>query len=277
MNFDKRASQIILEAGGYIGSRSRAKNPQEALNDLRNHFKIIENNAKLLKAHPDRLEVDSDSYNKVLEIIAILNEWGPQLKDRGGRPLDIKKETTRALDITNRPEHDYNNITSETKLREWKPLYRKWFALYSKYMEFKATDRRSISQAQEPNPMEIFYFGTDNMPYVTRLNFDSEGMVHGTIFLRTNRFNDIQVDQYRDDTGKPVKPLKFEKGKPKGSIPLNADVERTFGKPEISRDELKQILNSDNAEKQFKKRIAGDAKLKAWYDKKYSKVNTEKL
>lgn len=273
MKFNAIVKNLLNEAGGYIAQTSQSKDAKSAIINLQNDFKQLEKNADLLRIHSDRYEVDSDSYRRVIEIINTLNQWGPQIKDARGNPINSEAEIKRALEISNRPEHDYKSITAETKLTAWKPLYRKWFALYSKFFPHKAVNKRSVDTQQQPDANEIFYFGSDGLPYVTRLSFDGEGKVHGTIFLRTNRFADVQVDQIKDPTsGKPVKPIKFEGGKQKGTIPLNADVERVFGQPEISKSELENVLNSKKAEKAFKQRIAKDPKLKAWYDKKYSKV-----
>jgi hypothetical protein len=206
-----------------------------------------------------------------------LEVWGKGIKDKQGRSINVNEEIKKILELTNTPEHDYKKITPETKLTQWKPIYRKWFALYTKFFPFKATDRRSMSQAQRPEANEIFYFGTDGLPYVTRMSFDADDTVDGTIFLRTNRFNDIQVDQLFDQEGKVVRPMRFEGGKQKGSIPLNAKVEKVFGQKEIGRKDLKKVLNSDKAEKAFQKRLKADPQLKAWYDKKYSRVNVEKV
>jgi hypothetical protein len=108
------------------------------------------------------------------------------------------------------------------------------------------------------------------------MSFDAQDNVDGVIFLRTNRFNDVQVDQiFNSETGKPVKPLRFEAGKRKGTIPLNAKVEKVFGQPEISKRDLQSVLNSAAAEKAFKQRIKKDPALKAWYDRKYSRVSSK--
>jgi hypothetical protein len=273
MNFNRIVKTILNEAGGYIAQTSKARNVDEAVKELQDNFKQLQKNAELLKIHPDRYEIDSDSYRRTVDIINTLNQWGDRIKDAQGRSINRDAEVKRALDMSNRPEHDKNTITSETKLTAWKPLYRKWFALYSKFMDFKAVNRRSMDTQQTPDANEIFYFGSDGLPYVTRMSFDAQGNVEGIIFHRTNRFADTQIDQIKDPTtGKPVKPIKFEKGKQSGTIPLNANIERVFGQPEISKNELQTVLNSPKAEKAFKQRIARDPKLKAWYDKKYSKV-----
>jgi hypothetical protein len=278
MNFNSRVKHFILEAGGYLPQTSKSKTPQEAINDLKNNFKQIENNSKLLKVHPDKFEIDSDSYRRVLEIINTLNQWGDQIQDKAGRPINKDSEIKRALEMSNHPDHDYKQITDKTKITAFKPIYRKWFALYSKHMPHQALDRRTYSQAQAPEANEIFYFGDDGLSYVTRLSFDAQDTVDGTIFLRTNRFNDVQVDQiFNPETGKPVRPVRFEEGKRKGTIPLNARVEKVFGQPEIGKAELKKVLNSKEAEKAFKRRLKADPQLKAWYDKKYSRVNVAKM
>jgi hypothetical protein len=278
MNFNTKVKHYLLEAGGYLPQTSKSKTPQEAINELKNNFKQIENNSKLLKVHPDRFEIDSDSYRRVLEIINTLNQWGGQIKDKMGRSISPENEVKRALDISNHPDHDYKKVTAETKITSFKPIYRKWFALYSKYFPHKALDRRTYSQDQKPEANEIFYFGDDGLPYVTRMSFDAQDNVDGSIFLRTNRFNDVQVDQISNpETGKPVRPVRFENGKRKGTIPLNSRVERAFGQPEISKAELKKILNSKEAEKAFKRRLKADPQLKAWYDKKYSRMSVAKV
>ena len=276
MNFNKRISQLLNEAGGYMGGRTGIKSPEEAIKKLTDNFKILEHNAKLLKSHPDNYRMDAESLKVTTETINILNEFGPKIVTKGGKPLDVQGEIQRALQISNRPEHDYTKITAETKITSFPMVYRPWFSLYSNHVKFKALDRRSISQEQQPDADEIFYFGTDNLPYVTRLSFDAEDKVHGTIFLRTNRFKGIQVDQIRDQDGRPVKPIRFEGTKPKGSIPLNASVEKVFGEPEVSREELKQLLNSKSAEVAFKKRMKSDPELKSWYETKYTKAKSIK-
>jgi hypothetical protein len=282
MKFNFLVKKIINEAGGYIAQRSASRSPEEAIKNLKENLKQLEQNAKLLKIHSDRFEVDSDSYRRAVEVINTIQQWGNQIKDNQGRTLDQNKEIKNIFDITNRPEHDYTTIKPETKLTSWKPLYRKWFSLYSRFPEllpqkqFSAVNKRSVDTQQAPDANEIFYYGTDGLPYVTRMSFDAQGNIDGVIFLRTNRFQDIQVDQIRDATGKPVRPIRFEKGKKKGTIPLNARVEKVFGQNEISKSELEDILQSKKAEKAFKQRIAKDPKLKAWYDKKYSKIATPK-
>jgi hypothetical protein len=272
MNFNKRISQLLNEAGGYMGGSTGIKSVEEAIKKLADNFKTLERNAAVLKTHPENYRLDNESLKVTIEIINILNEFGPRLTTKAGKSLDVRGEIQRALQISNRPEHDYTKITPETKVTSWPLVYRPWFNLYSNHVKFKAVDRRSISQEQVPEPDEIFYFGTDRLPYVTRLSFDAEDKVHGTIFLRTNRFKGIQVDQIKDEEGKPVKPVKFEGKKPKGTIPLNASVERVFGNPEVSREELKQVLNSKAAEVAFKKRMNSDPELKAWYTSKYTRA-----
>ncbi len=282
MKFNTIVKSLLKEAGGYIAQTSSAKTPEEAIQLIKDYTKKLQQNAVVLKTHPDRFELDSESYRLTVELVNTIQQYGDRIKDKEGRPLNKDNEILNIFNIGKTPTHDFTTITPTTKLTNWKPLYRKWFSLYTRFpqflpkQEFSAVNKRSIDTQQTPDANEIFYFGTDGLPYVTRLSFDAQGNVEGRIFLRTNRFNDIQVDQIKDANGKPVKPLTFEKGKKSGSIPLNSDVERYFGKPEVSKTELENALNSKKAEKAFKQRIAKDPKLKAWYDKKYSKLPTTK-
>ena len=286
MNFNRRIKQIILEAGGYFGQSGGSS--QDAVSRIKENFKRIQTNSNHLKIHPDSSKLDSDNLKAVTEIIKDLETHGKSLLDKNGNQIDKNGMIMNAFEITNHPKHDYTKITAETKSINWKAVDdgffpRSWFNLYSKYIEHKAVGRSTYSQDQkEIDHNEVFYFGDDGKPYVTRIAFNPNGDVDGVIFLRGNRFMKTMVDQIiNPKTGKPVRPVRFDKGDVKMSsgkvptIPLNADIERVFKKPVINKSELKKILKSSAAETAFKKRMKNEPDVAEWYDTKWSKIEVK--
>jgi hypothetical protein len=282
MNFNRRIKQIILEAGGYFGQAGGT--PQDAVRRITSNFQRINQNAKMLKVHPDRASLDNDNLKAVTEIVKDLETHGDKLVDKSGKPMDKVGMIMSAFDITNHDTHDYKTITNETKSTNWKAVDngffpRSWFNLYSKYLKHKAVGRSTYSQDQRKiDHNEVFYFGDDGKPYVTRIAFDPSGDVDGVIFLRGNRFMNTMVDQIiNPKTKKPVKPMRFDpkSGKPKGTIPLNANIERVFKQPSINKVELKKILKSNAAESAFKKRMKNEPDIAEWYDTKWSKIEVK--
>lgn len=287
MNFNRKIKQIILEAGGYFGKSTAS--PQDAVSSIKDNFKRIEANAKVLKDHPNSPKLDNDNLKAVTEIIKNLETHHENLLDKNGQPIDKDGMIMKAFEITNHPKHDYKTITDETKSIHWKAVDdgffpRSWFNLYSKYIEHKAVGRSTYSQEQRQiDHNEVFYFGDDGQPYVTRIAFDPAGDVEGVIFLRGNRFMNTMVDQIiNPKTKRPVRPVRFDKGKVDFSsekvptIPLNADIERVFKKPSINKTELKKILRSGAAETAFRKRMKNDPEVEKWYDTKWSKIEVPK-
>lgn len=286
MNFNRRIKQIILEAGGYFGQSGGT--PQDAVSRIKDNFKRIQTNANHLKVHPDSPKLDNDNLKAVTEIVKDLETHGDALLDKSGKPIDKEGMIMNAFQITNHPKHDYTKITDETKSISWKAVDdgffpRSWFNLYSKYIKHKAVGRSTYSQDQRDiDHNEVFYFGDDGKPYVTRIAFNPNGDVDGVIFSRGNRFMKTMVDQIRNPkTGKPVRPVRFDKGKPNfasgkvATIPLNADIERVFKKPSINKKELKKILNSNAAETAFRKRMKNEPDVAEWYDTKWSKIEVK--
>lgn len=289
MNFNKKIKQFILEAGGYFG-RSEIS-PQEAVKRIKDGFRTLEQNAKVLKAHPDRVNLDNQNLKVVTQIIKDLETHHESLLDNNNQPIDKNSMIMKAFELSNHPQHDYKTITKDTKSTDpyWKAVTidgffpRQWFNLYSKYIAHKAVGRSTYSQNQKAiDHNEVFYFGDDGQPYVTRIAFDPSGDVEGVIFYRQNRFMDTMVDQIKNPkTGKPVRPVRFDKGTVDfasgkvPTIPLNADVERVFKKPSINKAELKKILRSNAAETAFRKRMKNDPKVAKWYDTKWSKIEVK--
>lgn len=287
MNFNRRIKQIILEAGGYFGQAGGT--PQDAVARITKNFQRINQNSAMLKIHPDKASLDNDNLKAVTEIIKDLETHGDKLVDKKGQPMDKNGMIINAFDITNHPMHDYKSITPETKSVQWKAVDngffpRSWFNLYSKYIEHKSVGRSTYDQVDRTqiDHNEVFYFGDDGKPYVTRIAFTPNGDVDGVIFYRQNRFMGQMVDQIKNPkTGKPVRPVRFDKGKPNfatgkvSTIPLNADVERVFKKPSINKKELKKILNSNAAETAFRKRMKNEPDVAEWYDTKWSKIEVK--
>jgi len=271
MMFNRKVNKILFEAtGGYFRKRSNARSLQEAIKEVQDNFRHLKSNSEHLKSHPEARDVDMDSYKRVLELIATLNQWGPKMLDKSGKGIDVAGTIKKALELSSTRDHDFNSITPETKIDDWPTGNpRIWFTVYSQYTPFKAVNKRSIDTSRVMNADNIYYFGTDGLPYVTRLSMDPNRNIEGTLFDPTFRFNDTMINQIKIN-GKPVLPKIYINGKENGkSIPFRTTVKKLFGVDEVNIDELKRILNSEEAKNAFKERIAGDEKLNAWFLKKY--------
>lgn len=270
MMFNRKVNKILFEAtGGYFRKRSNARTLQEAIKEVQDNFIHLKSNSEHLKSHPSG-DLDMDSYKRVLEIIATLNQWGPKMVDKSGKGIDIQGLIKKALEISSTKDHDFNSITPETKIDDWPTGNpRIWFTIYSQYTPFKAVNKRSIDTSRSMEADNIYYFGTDGLPYVTRISMDSNRNIEGTLFDPTFRFNDTMINQIKIN-GKPVLPKIYIRGKENGkTIPFRTTVKKLFGVHEVNIDRLKRILNSEQAKEAFKERIAGDEKLNAWFLKKY--------
>ena len=271
MMFNRKVNKILFEAtGGYFRKRSNARTLQEAIKEVQDNFRHLKSNSEHLKSHPEARDVDMDSYKRVLELIATLNQWGPKMVDKSGKGIDVEGTIKKALEISSTRDHDFNSITPETKIDDWPTgNSRIWFTVYSQYTPFKAVNKRSIDTSRSMEADNIYYFGTDGLPYVTRISMDSNRNIEGTLFDPTFRFNDTMINQIKIN-GKPVLPKIYIRGKESGkTIPFRTTVKKLFGVHEVNIDRLKRILNSEQAKEAFKERIAGDEKLNAWFLKKY--------
>lgn len=271
MRFNTKVNNILFEAtGGYFRKRSNARSLPEAIKETQDNFRHLKSNAEHLKSHPDARDVDMDSYKRVVELIATLNQWGPKMVDKSGKGIDVQGLIKQALEISSTSKHDFKSLTPETKITDWETgSPRIWFTLYSQYTPFKAVNKRSIDTSRTMEADNIYYFGTDGLPYVTRLSMDPNRNIEGTLFDPTFRFNDTMINQIKIN-GKPVLPKIYKDGKETGkTIPFRTTVKKLFGADEVNIDELKNILNSEEAKKAFSERIAGDEQLNAWFIKKY--------
>jgi hypothetical protein len=271
MTFNKKVNRILFEAtGGYFRRRSNARNLQDAVREVQDNFRHLKSNSDHLKSHPEAKDVDMDSYKRVLEIIATLNQWGPKMVDKSGKGIDVEGLIKQALEMSSTKDHDFKSLTPETKITDWgvgSP--RIWFTLYSQYTPFKAVNKRSIDTTRTMEADNIYYFGTDGLPYITRLSMDPNRNIEGTLFDPTFRFNDTMINQIKIN-GKPVLPKMYNDGKETGqTIPFRTTVKKLFGRDEVNIDELKKILNSEEAKEAFRERVATDEKLNAWFIKKY--------
>jgi hypothetical protein len=263
MKFDRIVRSLLQEAGVvpsvHLANTDKSRDAAEAKKTYDATKRRIDNTIPVLVTHPERKELDTALYNDVRLLISIAEKWG---KDLG---LTEKKVTDaifkQLAKIKGHNVKDFKGISAD----ELPPNLRGWFYLFAHYVDFKPRDRSSFGEKQEPRASEIYYWGSDGKPYVTRLSFNEQNMIAGRLFYDTNRF-----------AGKPItsfgmKPVWFKNGNKKNSIEIefapsgkkpngepkyraNSTVEDVFGQPEISKDDLQKLLRSKDAEKEFPKR-----------------------
>jgi hypothetical protein len=260
MNFDKKVKCILSES-------RRQRDPSELLHLIRQKFDRLERNKQLLQTHPENIAVDVDSLKTIKELIDLIQNDGHLIKDASGKTFDKKKEIERAFELTDRPgihsSKEPKPIMGYTNL-----IARRWGIFYNKFFSLAASDRKHITKTQKPNRYEIFYMGTDGLPYVTWISFNEEDTLEGRVFWSTDRFNGIMKSEIKDQDGETVLPIKND-GTP---INFGETVEELSGQKIISKQNLENILNSGKAQKAFVKRISKDPKLKAWYEKIAKKI-----
>jgi hypothetical protein len=263
MKFDRIVRSLLQEAGVvpsvHLANTDKSRDPKEAKATYDATKKRLERTIDVLKTHSDRKGLYTDLYNDVRLLISIAEKWGKDLGLNEEKVTNAIFKQLAKIDTLN--IKNFKGVSAD----DLPPYLRGWFYLFANYVDFKPRDRSSFGETQAPRASEIYYWGSDGKPYVTRLSFNEENMISGRLFYDTNRF-----------AGKPItnfgmKPVWFKGGNKNKSIEIefapsgkkangepkyrpNSTVEDVFGQPEISKDELQKLLRSKDAEKEFPKR-----------------------